>query len=181
MGYVSGTLNGNNSPDIIHNGDIYVFLYEKEDCKNSKEPCVKGSKEGREEGKSKRGELAAKSNKESGEESEENVSGYVSGSKNESKEVRNIRNGDIYIWINKDQGKQSKERRKEGQKIRRVKSTKENKDSTKKNESREGPKKNVMGYVSGLYNENSNLGDGYNIIDGNIHVNVVDDGDRGQN
>ncbi len=109
------------------------------------------------------------------------MTGYVSGSKNESKEIRNIRNGNIYVWINKDQGKRSKKCKKEGQKIRCAKSTKENKDSTKKNELREGPKENVMGYVFGSYNENSDSGDGYDIIDGNIHANVVDDGNQGQN
>jgi hypothetical protein len=29
MGYVSGTLSGNNSLDVVHNGDIYVFLYKE--------------------------------------------------------------------------------------------------------------------------------------------------------
>jgi hypothetical protein len=150
------------------------------------EPRVDESKEERKEGKSERGEPGGKSKKKSREdEPEENVMGYVSGSNTDSEEVHNIRNGDVYVWIDEDQGKPREKRRKEGQKIRRAKSKKKNKNSNK-NESRKEPEENVMGYVSGSLNEDSASSDGYDIIDGNIHVYVVpnrddDAGKRGRN
>lgn len=187
MGYVAGSLNGNvDSPDVIHKGDIYVFINEEEDRKKSMEPRVDESKEERKEGKSERGEPGGKSKKKSREdEPEENVMGYVSGSNTDSEEVHNIRNGDVYVWIDEDQGKPREKRRKEGQKIRRAKSKKKNKNSNK-NESRKEPEENVMGYVSGSLNEDSASSDGYDIIDGNIRVYVVpnrddDAGKRGRN
>ncbi len=187
MGYVSGSLNGNgDSPDVIHNGDVYVFINDEEDHKNLMEPRVDESKEERKEGKSERGQSGGKSKKKKREvEPEENAMGYVSGSNTDSEVVRNIRNGDIYVWIDEDQGEPREKRRKEGQKIRRANSTKKNKNSNK-NESRTGPEENVMGYVSGSLNENSASSDGYDIIDGNIHVYVVgnrddDEGNRGRN
>ena len=181
MGYVSGSSYGNvDSPDVIHNGDIYVFINEEEDRKNSMEPRDDESKEERKEGKSERGEPGGESKKKSRvEEPEENVMGYVSGSNTASEEVRNIRNGDIYVWIDEDQGKSREKRRKKDQRIRRAKSAKKNKNSDK-NESRKGPEENVMGYVSGSLNEDSASSDGYDIIDGNIHVYVVPNRDNGE-
>ncbi|KAL3775613.1 hypothetical protein ACHAW5_007553 [Stephanodiscus triporus] len=180
MGYVSEFNSDSGNGYDNFQGDINVSLDvsfdEEEDRNKSNEPRVKNSNEDQKENKSER-EPRAKSKKESQEKAEENAMGY-----GDSEEVQDITTGDIYTWVDEDtdQGKRSK-RRREGQKKRRAKSSKGNSSET---ESRAKTKKkteeNVMGYVSGSSNENSDSKDGYEIVNGDIHVDVSDEENRGK-